>query len=94
MKIEFDPDKNKANIRKHGLSLEMALDIDITTAYTTEDSRVEYGERRFQMFGTIHGRVHIMIFTIRGHVSRIISLRKANDREVRRYQNARQSEKE
>lgn len=93
MRIEFDPVKNTANIKKHGISLDMALEIDIEESFTLEDNRGQYGEFRFQMFCPIKGRLHIMIFTFRENVYRVISLRKANDREIRRYKNARETQK-
>lgn len=47
--------------------------------------RYDYGEDRFQALGLIDGRLHMLVFTIRGGTLRAISLRKANPREVRRY---------
>lgn len=93
MKIEFDPIKNKANIKKHGISLEMALEIDIEESFTIQDIRQSYGEYRYQMFCPIKGRLFIMIFTFRENIYRIISLRKANEREAKRYKNARKNQK-
>jgi len=52
-----------------------------------EDTRFAYGERRFYALGEVDGRVHAVIFTRRGTAIRLISFRKANDREIRRYEN-------
>lgn len=93
MRIEFDPVKNEINVEKHGISLDMALCIDKETAYIIEDSRNQYGERRLQMFGFIEERLFIMVFTLRDNFMRVISLRKANEREKRRYKNARKNQK-
>lgn len=50
-----------------------------------EDRRKQYGERRFRALGPIGDRLHVVVFTARGANLRIISLRKANAREVETY---------
>ena len=55
------------------------------TAEIHEDIRQQYAEQRFQATGLISERVHVMVYCQRGDVVRIISLRKANSREVNRY---------
>ena len=50
-----------------------------------EDDRFPYGETRYRLTGSIDGRLFIVTYTMRGNVIRIISARKANQREVRRY---------
>ena len=59
--------------------------MDLGTAAIDPDYRYAYGEDRFQALGLIEGRLHLLVFTIRGDVLRAISLRKANTKEVRRY---------
>lgn len=86
MKIEFDPDKDAINRQKHGLSLADAERMDLGTAAIDADLRFAYGEGRFQALGLIGERLHMLVFTMRGDVLRAISLRKANPREVRRYE--------
>ena len=85
MKVEFDPNKDSSNRQKHGLSLAEAERMDLGTAAIDADRRYAYGEGRFQALGLIDGRLHMLVFTMRGDVIRAISLRKANPREVRRY---------
>ena len=85
MKIEFDPGKDVAFQKKHGLSLVEAERMDLDTAVIDPDRRYTYGEDRFQALGLIEARLHLLVFTMRGDVLRAISLRKANPREVRRY---------
>jgi len=85
VKIEFDPDKDAANQRKHGLSLAETERMDFATAAIDPDRRYAYGEDRLQAIGLIDGRLHLLVFTMRGDVLRAISLRKANPREVRRH---------
>ncbi len=85
MKIEFDPDKDALNRQKHGLSLADAGRMDFEEALYAPDNRYDYGEDRTQALGLIDGRLHMLVFTMRGDTLRAISLRKANLREVRRY---------
>lgn len=85
MKIEFDPDKDVANRRKHGLSLADAERMDFDAAIYAPDDRYDYGEERMQTLGLIGGRLHMLVFTMRGDVLRAISLRKANRREAKLY---------
>lgn len=85
MKIEFDPNKDDINRHKHGISLADAALMDIDTAFVVPDDRRDYGETRFQAFGLIRGRLHVLAFTMRGAALRTISLCKANPTEVRRY---------
>ncbi|WP_085307414.1 BrnT family toxin [Planktotalea arctica] len=53
-----------------------------TTALTREDNRVEYGERRFISIGLIGDRHFVAVWTRRDDALRLISLQKANKREV------------
>jgi len=85
VKITFDPTKNSANIAKHGVSLTIAADLEWDSAMTWADGRRDYGEARLIGLILIEARLYCVIFTDRGNTRRIISLRKANEREVRRY---------
>lgn len=49
------------------------------------DNRRAYGEDRFQGYGYIGRRLHVLAYTMRGEVLRAISLRKANPREAKHY---------
>jgi uncharacterized DUF497 family protein len=62
----------------------MAFEWD--SALIVEDIRKDYGERRFQALGLIEGRLHVLVFTPRAGKTHVISLRKANKREVKRYE--------
>ncbi len=83
MTIEFDPDKDAANIAKHGVSLSRAGDLEILAFI--EDDRSEYGETRFRAWGLIEGRYHCLVFTHRNGRVRAISLRRAHKKEIDRY---------
>jgi hypothetical protein len=85
MRLEFDRVKDAINRDKHGLSLERASDFEFNTAVITLDTRYAYDEDRFRDIGFIARRLHMMVFTPRKDRIRVISLRKANQREVTRY---------
>ncbi len=87
MKIIYDSTKDEANIIKHELSLADALRIDWSSLYAMEDTRHDYGETRMIGYALISNRLHCIIFTDRVNERRIISLRKANKREVLNYVN-------
>lgn len=86
MKIEFDPKKDAANREKHGLSLAFGAKV-LADPERLEilDVRFAYAEERVIVYGKAQGRVYVCIFTERGQLRRIISVRKANDRETDRY---------
>jgi uncharacterized protein len=86
MEYEWDAEKAAANIAKHGVPFERVAQFEWDEAQIEEDDRRPYGERRFYALGMIEGRIHALIFTRRGEAVRVISLRKANDRERRRYE--------
>jgi uncharacterized DUF497 family protein len=84
-KTEFDPEKDAVNRAKHGVSLDRAAEFDWSDARIKPDARRDYGEPRFIGTGWIGRRLHVMVFTRRGDVVRIINLRKANARERKRH---------
>ncbi|MBI5908163.1 MAG: BrnT family toxin [Burkholderiales bacterium] len=85
MRYEFDPTKDDGNLEKHGLSLVDAEGFEWETAVVHEDTRKQYAEPRFQAAGYIGNRLHVMVFCLRADTVRVISLRKANPREVKSY---------
>ena len=86
--MDKDPEKERRNIAERGLSLDLVELLDWTTALIWEDRRREYGERRYCVLGLIDDRLHSVVFTPRNGKPRVISLRKANQREVIRYEKA------
>ncbi len=88
MNIEFDATKDEANIAKHGVSLALAAEIEWSDVLCAPDSRRDYGELREIGFAVIAQRLYVVVFVQRGEVMRIISLRKANSREVKLYDEA------
>jgi len=88
MIIDFDPNKSAHNEADRGLPFTAVQRFDWEGAVFQEDTRFDYPEQRFIGLGKIGQRVHVVCFTpIEGGV-RVISLRKANRREVNRYENA------
>lgn len=91
MEIEFDTNKNAANIRLRGLSFERVVDFDFENAVYRQDSRRDYGEIRIRTLGFLDGRLHALVFTDTAKGVRVISFRKANKREVKTYEQETQS---
>ena len=85
MSVAFDPKKDARNIAKHGISLARAEEMDMSAALIREDDRFDYGETRYIAFGDIDHALYCLVFTFRGSKIRAISLRKANEKEIRRY---------
>ncbi len=88
--VDKDPKKGSRNISERKLSLDLAEQLDWATALIWEDKRKDYGERRYCVLGFIEDRPHSVVFTPRDGKPRVISLRKANKREVKRYEKAAQ----
>ncbi len=85
MRVEFDPAKDAANQAKHGVSLAMAGDLDWEAALVWVDERFEYGESRVIALAPQTEILYCVAFVDRGEVRRVISLRRANRREVKHY---------
>ena len=83
--VEFDPAKSERNRRERGLPFGLVRDFDFETALIRLDLRRDYGEPRFMALGTIGNRLYHQVFTLRGDRICVISLRKANRREILRY---------
>jgi len=85
MNIEFDPIKNLINYQKHGVYLTDAASFEWESAIIWQDMRYDYQEPRMVSLGYIENRLFCMVFVDRTETRRIISLRKANNREIKRY---------
>lgn len=86
MDISFDSAKSEKNALARGIPFDLAMEFAWDSALIVEDLRKDYGERRFQALGLIGDRLHMMAFTPRANKAHVISLRKANKREVKRYE--------
>lgn len=83
MDIEFDPAKDAANVAKHGVLLTAAALLDVYAVI--RDERADYGDDRFDAFGTIEGIAYCLTLTIRADAPRAISRRRARAKEYNRH---------
>jgi uncharacterized DUF497 family protein len=81
----WDEAKRRRNIAERGIDFAEVERFDLDNAYVFVDAREDYGELREVAFGFIGERLHVLVFTRRGADVHVISLRKANRREVRRH---------
>ena len=81
----YDPHKDRVNRAKHGVPLALAELLFAGRCVASVDDRFDYGEVRTVALGLINGRVFVCVYADRATERRIISLRKANRREVRHY---------
>ncbi|TSD89083.1 BrnT family toxin [Mycobacterium sp. KBS0706] len=86
--FEWDEDKAAANLAKHGVAFEAVSDFDFATAIETLDDRFDYRESRWVAIGFIGTDLHVLVYTPRGTDVRVISLRRANARERKAYEQA------
>lgn len=85
-KLDYDPEKDDANFAKHGVPLGFAAEVLADrNRVDVLDTRFDYGEERFVTYGFAEGRVWVCVHAPRDGVARIISVRKANERETERY---------
>jgi len=85
MKITFDRGESEINNAERGLPFERAAHFEFESATYFIDTRHDYGEARIVGVGYLDGRLHVMCFVETGTGIRVISLRKANAREAKRY---------
>lgn len=85
MPTEWDEAKNEANFAKHGLWFESFEGFDAEPVVLI-DSRKDYGEVRFRAFARIDGKAHSIAYTIRGGNLRLISFRRAREKDVSRHE--------
>lgn len=86
MKIDFDINKSNKNKKERDLSFDRVIDFDWEGAIYSEDSRHDYPEQRFVAMGYLDDRLHVLCFIPIKDGLRVISFRKANSREVKRYE--------
>ena len=86
MQIDYDPEKRHRTLIERGLDFESAPEVFSGPVIDIPDERQDYGEPRTITFGLLRGRMVALVWTPRGAVRRIISMRYANEREVARLQ--------
>lgn len=84
MEFEYDTAKSRSNLHKHGIDFETAQKI-WAGPYVNFIARAEY-ENRFAIIGPIQGKLFTCIYTIRGNRIRIISCRRAREKEALLYE--------
>lgn len=92
-RFEWDPDKAASNLRKHGVSFETAIRVFTDPFALVEQDRIEDGEERWQAIGVVEDFLMLLVaHVVREQddveVIRIISARRVNNRERRRYEEA------
>lgn len=85
MLVELDPAKDELNLAKHGVSLALARQLDWDAALVWVDDRFAYDETRMIALAPAMNTLYYVAFVDRGEVRRIISLRRAERREVKHY---------
>jgi hypothetical protein len=85
VEYEWDDKKNAINLTKHKVDFALAEAFDWESSLVVRDSKHSQNEPRFTAIGFIGDRLYVCIYTWRGTVRRIISLRKANNHERKLY---------
>ena len=85
MRIEFDEAKRAETIKARGLDMARAAAVFAGATLTVEDNRQDYGEVRLITIGYLDDAMVVLVWTPRDDACRIISMRKANERERRLY---------
>jgi len=85
MQIEFDDEKRDMTLQERGLDFARAAEIFAGMHLTLPDDRRNHKEQHFFTVGRLDARIVIVVWTPRGKARRIISMRKANEREVKNY---------
>lgn len=88
MKFEWDENKRRKNLQKHGIDFADLWEIFDYDVATDIDNRFDYGEIRFLTFGLLRGEIIVVSYTEDNDVFRIISIRKAEKYEQEIYFNA------
>jgi uncharacterized protein len=88
VEFEWDEAKNQANMAKHGIDFDDAIHIFTARILERVDNRRDYGETRTSAVGMVDGKELVVVYTMRGHICRIISARRARRDERRAYHQA------
>ena len=85
MEFEWDLNKNQHNIEKHGIDFTDAVRVFEHPTFTVVDNRHDYGEKRIVAMGMVEDVILYVVYTVRDDIQRIISARRANRRERKKY---------
>ena len=85
MQVSYDPIKRQRTLEERDLDFEDAVSVWPGLHFDQVDDRKDYGEVRIISIGMIGGRMVVLVWTERNDVRHVISMRKANEPEQRRY---------
>ena len=85
MRITCNRAKREKTLRERGLDFRRAREVFDSRHLTFVDDRRDYGELRFITAGWLDERIVVFVWTPRGRAWRVISMRKANEREIKRF---------
>jgi uncharacterized DUF497 family protein len=88
MDITYDPEKRAKTFAERGLDFDDAVQVFAGQTIDLLDDRTDYGEVRWVTYGLLNGRMVALVWTARGEHRHIISMRKANERERKTYEEA------
>lgn len=83
--FEWDENKSKKCLKERGFDFNIVYEFNFETAIIKLDDRFDYGEKRYSAMNKIDGKLYVVLFTKRGQILRIISVRRATDKEGMRY---------
>lgn len=86
MKLTWDEPRRQRTLTNRGLDFTDANQVIDGTSLTFPDDRRDYGEQRLITVGFLRGRMTLVFWTPRQDTRHIISMRRANEREQKRYQ--------
>lgn len=85
METSYDPDKRTRTLAERGLDFADARRVFAGKTVDYVDDRRDYGEVRWISVGLLRGRMVVLVWTLRGDVRHVISMRKANGREQEKH---------
>ncbi|HVX90752.1 MAG TPA: BrnT family toxin [Candidatus Paceibacterota bacterium] len=85
MRITYNRLKRERTLAERGLDFRRAKEVFDGPHLTREDDRTDYGELRYITVGWLDARLVVLAWTPRGRARRMISMRKANEREVKKF---------
>ena len=85
-KLSYDPAKRAETLKERGLDFKSAAEVlQGSLQFTYEDDRFDYGETRWITVGYLSHRMVVIVWTQRGDAIHVISMRKANEKEQKKY---------
>jgi uncharacterized protein len=85
MLLSWDEVKRQKILQDRGLDMADAIHVFNSLSATERDNRLDYGEERFVTFGFLNQRLCAVVWTPRENIRHIISMRKTNDREQKKF---------